>query len=350
MGKSKMITGQKPIIWIVLALFGVMMPGCIPKKEVLISGKTMGTTYHIKVISGYFTGYDRLKEDIQKRLDELNQSMSTYIQDSEISKFNALDDPDKVMVISKDFYAVMVQAERLYRLSGGALDGTLEPIIDLWGFGRSGRRADSTEIPTAREIEERLSAVGFDKIEILKNNAIRKKIPSISIDLNAIAKGYAVDQVAVLLRKNRIEDFIVEIGGEMIASGLRADNKKWRVGINVPRADADYTNVYKVIELHNKAMATSGDYRNFFEIGGNRYSHIFDPKTGYPVTNGVVSVTVIAETCVMADGLSTALMVMGSEKGLSLVNSIEGVECLIIAEEPDGELKDYYSKGFQVLQ
>ena len=341
---------QKPIIWITLVLFLGVIQSCNHKKEVLISGETMGTTYHIKVVTGHFTDRDGLQESIQKRLDEINQSMSLYIKDSEISKFNSIVDPKEVMVISNDFYRVMILAEKLYRISGGALDGTIEPIIDLWGFGQSGRKVNPSKIPMALEIEKRLSAIGFDQIEILANSAIRKKIPSISIDLNAIVQGYAADQIAVLLREKGIDDFLVEIGGEMIASGFRADTKNWRVGINVPRTDASYSSIYKVIQLNNKAMATSGNYRNFFEIDGVRYSHIFDPKTGYPMTNGVVSVSVIADSCAFADGLATALMVLGTEKGLSLVDTLDDVECLMIVEGPNKGLADYYSKGFHVLQ
>lgn len=342
---------KNPIpIWIIAGLLFCVIQSCNPEKEMLISGETMGTTYHIKYIAGYFTSPADLRDSIEKRLKEINQSMSTYIKDSEISRFNAIRDTEKKMSISTDFYAVLVQAEKLYRLSEGAWDGTLEPIINLWGFGRSGRRTDTSKLPTSVEIEAQLATIGFSQIEILGDGTIRKKKPAISIDLNSIAKGYAVDQISSLLGEKGIHNCLVEIGGETMANGFRVDKKDWRVGINLPRTDAAYDSVYKIIQLHNKAMATSGDYRNFFELDGVRYSHVFDPRTGYPLTNGVVSVSVLADNCTFADGLATALMVLGPDEGIPLVDTLENVECLMVIEQPDHRLTDYYSKGFHEFE
>ena len=149
----------------------------------------------------------------------------------------------------------------------------------------------------------------------------------------------------MLIRTNGIENFLVEIGGEVFASGLRKDGKQWRIGINRPQKDAPYDQVFKVLTLQDKAFATSGDYRNYFEIDGKRFSHILDPNNGYPVTNGVVSVSIMSDTCTFADGLATAVMVLGPEKGLKLVNSLDNTECLIVVQK-NGALNDYYSKGF----
>ncbi|MGD8264423.1 MAG: FAD:protein FMN transferase, partial [Desulfobacterales bacterium] len=164
----------------------------------------------------------------------------------------------------------------------------------------------------------------------------------------SIAKGYGVDQLADVIRKEGYQNYLVEIGGEVFASGYRKDGKLWRIGINRPQIDAAFDDVYKVVDLHNKAFATSGDYRNFFVVDGMRYSHIIDPRTGYPVSNGVVSATIISETCTFADGLATAIMVMGADKGLELVNRIDGTEGLIIIEKQDGGLVPHHSKGFEV--
>ena len=149
----------------------------------------------------------------------------------------------------------------------------------------------------------------------------------------------------MLIRTNGIENFLVEIGGEVFASGLRKDGKQWRIGINKPQKDAPYDQVFKVSALQDKAFATSGDYRNYFEIDGKRFSHILDPGNGYPVTNGVVSVSIISDTCTFADGLATAVMVLGPEKGLNLVNTLDKTECLIVVQK-NGSLIEYYSKGF----
>ena len=159
------------------------------------------------------------------------------------------------------------------------------------------------------------------------------------LDLASIAKGYAVDQVSHLLQTSGIENFLVEIGGEVFASGYRKDGKPWRVGINQASTTASTADVYQVVPLHNRAMATSGDYRNYFEAGDKRYFHIIDPRTGYPVNNHVVSVSIVADTCMFADGLATAIMVMGLEHGMALINSLKEVEGFIIVRQK----KDAYA-------
>ncbi len=327
----------------VLFFLFLYLGGCGVKKEVLISGKTMGTTYHIKVVTGYFKNLESLKRKIDLRLEEINRSMSTYIKDSEISSFNAKKNPEEKFDASDDFLHVMIIAENLYKLTDGAWDGTIKPLIDLWGFGVLEKR----RIPPKEEINNLLPDIGFGHIEISSNGYIVKRKASISLDLASIAKGYGVDQIAELIRINGIENFLVEIGGEVYASGFRKDGKRWRVGINRPHKDAPFDQVYKIVSLHDNALATSGDYRNFFEMDGKRYSHVLDPRTGYPVSNRVVSVTIIADTCTFADGLATAVMVLGHEKGLELVNRLEGVECLIVVEKKDGTFIDFYSKGFK---
>jgi thiamine biosynthesis lipoprotein len=188
--------------------------------------------------------------------------------------------------------------------------------------------------------------VGFHNIEIAKNKYLVKKNPLVSLDLASIAKGYAVDQIAQLIVENSIENFLVEIGGEVYATGLRKDGKNWRIGVNLPKSGSSLDQVYKVVTLQTRALATSGDYRNFFEAGEKRYSHVIDPNTGFPVDNGVVSVSIVAPSCAFADGLATAVMVMGQKKGLELVNKLKNVECLVVVQEGTDNLVDYVSKGF----
>jgi len=337
-------TAKAFIIAIVLCSFSSVCEG---QREHLIQGRTMGTTYHVKVVTGYFQAISGLKKKIDRRLEEINQSMSTYIEDSEISHFNNFQQVGKRFKISNDFYQVMRTAQRIFELSDGAWDGTVNPLVDLWGFGRAGPK---NKVPREYEISALLSDIGFDNIIVLEPGFLLKKRAAVTLDLSSIAKGYGVDQVADTIRKEGFQNYLVEIGGEVFASGYRKDGKLWRIGINRPRTDAAFDEVYKAVNLHNRAFATSGDYRNFFAVNGIRYAHIIDPRTGYPISNGVVSVTVIADTCTFADGLATAIMVMGVEKGLYLINRLDAVEGMIIVEQRNGSLADFYSKGFKVLQ
>ena len=318
---------------------------CGVKKEVLISGETMGTTYHIRIVSWFYQSHADLKAEIETRLDEINQSMSTYMKESEISRFNEFQNPDEKFFISDDFYQVMKVADTIYHLTEGAWDGTVKPLVDLWGFGSKGEKK---QIPPLDEIDKRLQDIGFDKIEISDKKYLAKKEASISLDLSSIAKGYAVDAIARLIQKKGIKDFLVELGGEVYASGKKKDGSNWRIGINNPRNNAALDQVYKIVKLSDRAMATSGDYRNFFEIDGRRYAHVLNPKSGYPVENGVVSVSIVAATCAFADGLATAVVVLGREKGIQLINRVDGVEGMIIVQQTDGTFTDFFSDGFEV--
>ena len=329
---------------IFLIFFVLFFAGCGLKKEVEFSGKTMGTTYHIKVVAGLLKNTKDLKDQIDMRLDEINKSMSTFRKDSEISRFNAHQTVGEKFRISDDFYNVMIVAKAIYQETGGAWDGTVMPLVDLWGFGKS---ENNHTIPEKSRIAALLSNIGFNNIEIFASHYLAKKNTAITLDLASIAKGYGVDQVAALIRGNGIHNFLVEIGGEVFAAGLRKDGKKWRIGINRPQKNAPVNQVYKVVALQDKSFATSGDYRNFFEANQKRFSHVINPKNGYPVDNGVVSVSVIANTCTFADGLATAVMVLGHKKGLDLVNRLDNTECFIVTQSKDGDLIDHYSKGFK---
>ncbi|MGA8178716.1 MAG: FAD:protein FMN transferase, partial [Desulfobacterales bacterium] len=340
---SKIDSILKYLQTILLFLFLLLLVGCGLKKEVAFSGKTMGTTYHIKVVAGMFTPTANLQKKIDARLEDINESMSTFRKDSEISRFNIDQKVGDKFKISDDFYNVLTVAKTIYEETGGAWDGTVKPLVDLWGFGNGKIRQT---VPEKSQINALLSAVGFNNIEISPDHYLVKKKASIFLDLASIAKGYGVDQVAALIRDNGINNFLVEIGGEVFASGFRKDGKKWRIGINRPQENAPFNQVYKVVDIHDKGFATSGDYRNFFEVHRKRFSHIIDPRNGYPVDNRVVSVSILADTCTFADGLATAVMVLGDKKGLDLVNQLESTECFIVTQTKSGALVDHYSKGF----
>ena len=322
----------------------VFLTGCGAEKEVVFEGTTMGTTYQIKIIAGYFKRTSGLKEKIDSRLHVINQSMSTYLPDSEISQFNAIQDTQEKLAVSDDFLQVMLAARDIYGKTGGAWDGTIKPLVNLWGFGNTRQKH---QVPDEAEIKKQMRWIGFEHIDISSEGYLQKKKSTVTLDLASIAKGYAVDQVSDLLQTSGIESFLVEIGGEVFAAGYRKDGKPWRVGINQPSITAGATDVYQVVLLHNRALATSGDYRNSFEADGKRFSHIIDPRTGYPVKNGVVSVSIVAENCMFADGLATAIVVMGLEHGMALINSLRDVEGFIIVRNTDDEYAHFSSDDFK---
>ncbi len=322
----------------------LFLTACGGQKEVVFNGTTMGTTYQIKIIAGYFKRTSGLKEKIENRLLAINQSMSTYLQDSEISRFNAIRDTREKLAVSDDFLQVMLAARDIYGKTGGAWDGTIKPLLNLWGFGNT---RQTRQTPDEAEIKKQMHWIGFQHINIFPEGYLQKKKITLTLDLASIAKGYAVDQVSDLLQTSGMENFLVEIGGEVFAAGFRKDGQPWRVGINQPSTSASIAEVYQVVPLHNRAMATSGDYRNYFEDNGKRFSHIIDPRTGYPVDNGVVSVSIVADSCMFADGLATAIMVMGLEHGMSLINSLKDVEGFIIVRKTDETYAHYQSDGFK---
>lgn len=332
---------KKQAILTILSLL-ILITGCDARQEGSLSGKTMGTTYHIKLVAGRSDDLTQLQKQIDIRLDEINQSMSVYRKDSEISKFNALT-ADTPLLVSQDFLQVLQIATAIHKQSGGAWDGTVGPLVDLWGFGKT---RNQKHIPSSDAIRQVQQQIGFQYIRLLPDGRISKTREEISLDLGSIAKGYGVDQIAELIQQEGFSNYLVEIGGEVFAAGRRLDGKQWRIGINKPEKNAPYTEVYKIVDLENKALATSGDYRNFFEQDGKMYSHVIDPTTGFPVSNRVVSVSIITDSCTDADGLATAVMVMGTEKGLAMINQLPQVEGLIITMAPDGSLTDHFSSGF----
>jgi len=324
-------------------LVSFLASACGARPEQRLEGRTMGTTYHVTVVGMDAERARALQPKIDARLQQVNDSMSTYRPESELNRFNRFAKSGEGFPASSDMLAVLRTAARVYQLSGGAWDGTVMPLVNLWGFGPAGPTA---EPPPDAAVAERMAHVGFDRIEV-RPGALAKKDPAVTLDLSSIAKGYGVDQVAAVLRAEGLRDFVVEIGGEVYASGVRRDGRPWRVGINRPRPDAAPDEVLEVAPLRDQAFATSGDYRNYFESGGVRYSHVLDPRTGRPVTNGVVSVSVRAPDCTLADGLATAVMVMGAEAGVALLERLEDVEGLVIVEARDGALVEHRTTGFR---
>jgi len=289
------------------------------EKPSFFEGQTMGTTYHIKLIP-QLNGPKELQthEGIKAVLDKVNKQMSTYIEDSELSKFNRLK-KGETMKPSAEAYGVIMRAIDIGRDTNGAFDVTVGPLVNLWGFGAQGNKR--TIPPSLEEIMEVKKNVGIDYIEIdFVNEVVGKRHENIYVDLAAIAKGYGVDAVATYLSENGFSNFMVEIGGEVRVSGFKdiENKKRWLVAIEKPFVDKRESG--RLLPVTDISIATSGDYRNFFEYDKVRYSHIIDPRTGYPVKNNLTSVTVLASDCVDADAYATALSVMGEANGLDFAN------------------------------
>ncbi len=310
----------------------------------VVTGKTMGTFYTVKWITKEKIAPDLWQEKVDTCLKGINARLSMYDPKSELSRFNR-QPAGKPFRISKDFFHVLSLSRQIHELSAGAWDGTIKPLVDLWGFGTRNRKKD---LPSPQAISEALSKTGFHKLKI-QNQSLTANAPHVTLDLGSIAKGYGVDVLARLLRSSGIEDFLVEIGGELYGSGKNLKGKAWSVGISRPGKKELGRGIYKIISLDNMAIATSGDYRNFFVQGKKTYSHIINPKTGYPVDNQVVSASVLAPECALADGLATALMVMDVDQGIQMINDLPQVECLVVKAKGNG-LEPIRSQGFHLLE
>lgn len=310
-----------------------------------ITGRTMGTTYTVKLVDHTcdLSAIEDLKTEIDALLNEINLQMSTYLPDSEISIFNRTPSTEPFPV-ADGFAMVGERAQQICRDTGGAFDPTLNHLIDLWGFGPTGPQA----APTDEELLEQKKLTGCDQFRV-EGNALSKSHPAVTLNLNAIAPGWAVDVVADHLMSRGITNYFVEIGGEIMAHGISEKVRPWRVGIDRPVEGAAPGEVFDlIVELDGVALATSGNYRNF-QIGadGRKYAHILDPRTGRPTTTPLASVTVIAHDCTTADALATALFVMGADEGLRWVDARDGLEAAFIEHAEDGTLRTSFSHGFE---
>ncbi len=295
-------------------LFFVSQSACSRQpdlKKIRISGHTMGTQYHISVaIPSTFVVKTDLKKDIDTLLVKINQQMSTYIEDSEINQFNDYRSTDW-FAVSIDLLEVVTAAQEVSYATNGAFDITISPLVDLWGFGAK----TLLGFPQQEQLIETLKHVGYQKLSIRNMPpAIRKRDKLMQIDLSAIAKGYAVDKVGQLLKFNELNNYLVEIGGEISASGTNQTGDIWQIAIENP--DYNESLPTKIIALKDIGVATSGDYRNFFIKDGKRFSHIIDPKTGYPTHHNLASITVLNQSTMIADAYATALLVMGEKRGI----------------------------------
>jgi thiamine biosynthesis lipoprotein len=345
--KQRNFTFQKKAqLWLGFFVLIIIFIGCKSKDHTIsINGNTMGTTYSIKIIDNLpqHININNIKSNIDSALQVVNQQMSTFIPESEISRFNRLTSKDW-FPISTNFYDVIVMAQEVSHLTDGAFDITVGPIIELWGFSEDIYQ-NNWRPPSDHEIEETIKSIGFNNIAVGKNS-IKKVNTDTKIDLNAIAKGYGVDVVFELLQDLGFADILVEIGGEVRCSGHNSEDEYWKIGIDKPILDVmPGAELQEVISLDNRALATSGDYRNYFEYNGRIFSHTINPVTGYPTQNHIASASVIAQNCMTADALATVLMVMG-EKGIILINTMDGVEAMIIIRTDENVFKSVESLGW----
>lgn len=293
-----------------LLLAFLFISGCSQKEPQVfaLAGKTMGTTYSVKWVAEDDANTTDLQAALDKELDAVNQAMSTYLPDSELSRFNQLP-PDSEIEASEALHYVLSVAQEISRKSQGAFDITVGPLVNLWGFGPRGRVLSA---PDPDKIDRLRARVGYQKLSISSKGTQVRKDADLYVDLSSIAKGYGVDAMAAVLEARGINNYLVEIGGELRTKGQKPQGRSWQIAIESPLADGS-RQVQKVVSLDDIAVATSGDYRNYFEENGVRYSHTIDPATGSPIDHRLASVTVLRPTCTEADGLATALMVMGEE-------------------------------------
>jgi thiamine biosynthesis lipoprotein len=294
-----------------------------------LSGASMGTTYSVK-LAGVLGDQEtlQLKRAVVDALSAVDSAASSYRQDSELSRFNRLAEVDSPFRLSAVLLPIVTIALEVGQQSAGALDVTIAPLVDAWGFGAKDQRN-----PTPDAITSLRTRVGLQLLQ-LDGAALRKRRADLALDLSAVAKGYAVDLIASALEKLGRSDFLVEVGGELRARGQRAAGKPWRVGIEKPVSELRA--VERAVTLRNMSMATSGDYRNFYEVDGRRQSHLIDPRTGRPIEHGLASVTVLHRETARADAWATALAVLGPSAGPELAEREGLAAFFVVRTAPDG--------------
>lgn len=360
----KIVSSFLVVLWTAL-----LLSSCNEKEEVYqaykIHGEAQGTTYSIVY-------YDTTAQNVQPAIDSLlhaiDLSMSTYIPNSLISEFNQA---DSCVEIDEMFLDVFFNSAEIHEATKGAFDPTVKHLVNIWGFGYQDTLKNKTALSDSQLIELRdslafewLDYVGFDKI-VLGGDALYDDIakvedpliyickphPQFQLDFNAIAQGYSVDRICYLLDGFGIKSYLVELGGELRAKGSKPYLVPWKVGIENPTLDPENPFV-ATMDLGSKALATSGSYRKFYKKNGKRYSHTIDPRTGMPVKHSLLSVSVVANTCVSADAYATAFMVMGLEESVNFVEANfekYGLEAYFIYENEQGQLESYTTYGLKSL-
>lgn len=322
----------RPRACTLLLFAALLLSACArPPATLDLGGPIMGTSWSVRVVaSPGLPAQEQLQAQVDARLQELNALFSTYLPGSELSRFNSTQHTEW-FAVSAEMVTVVSRALAVSEASDGAFDVTVGPLVNLWGFGPDGQ---PSRVPPQSDIDALLAATGYRLLEVRADPpALRKQHAGLYVDLSAIAKGYAVDEVAQLLGRLGATDFMVEVGGEIRTRGHRADGEAWRIALESPRAGT--REVLRIIGLSDQAMATSGDYRNFFELDGRRYSHSIDPRSGWPVQHPLAAVSVIADDCMGADAWATALLVLGPERAMQVAEE-QGLAANLLLPEGDG--------------
>jgi thiamine biosynthesis lipoprotein len=324
------------------AFLSLLFAGCARAPELIeLSGPTMGTTYSIKVVAPPL-GADRaaLRATVDRVLQDIDRQMSGYREDSELSKFNRSESTEWFDV-SPDVVRVVAAAARVSELSNGALDVTVGPLVDLWGMGPAGELRD---LPDASQIAQARNGMGYRRLAFrTEPAALRKEVPRLTIDLNAVAPGYAVDLIAERFAAIGVANFMIDIGGEVRAHGRNAQGGAWRIAVEKPIDEEPEP--YAIVRLDDVAVTTSGEYRHYVMRDGQRYSHTIDPRTGRPVEHRLASVVVIMPTAVEADSWATALNVLGEDEGYQLAQQQQIPAMFIVAASRGFEHR--MSAGFE---
>ena len=308
------------------------------KQEKLhLSGEAQGSYYSI-------TYYDSLGRDFQPQIEQLlhdfDMSCSNYKDSSIISKVNR----NEVVKLDDYFIGNFLLAQEVSNETNGDFDITVRPLVELWGFGLKNRETVSRE-----QVDSVMEFVGYQKVR-LENGKIIKDDPRLMLDYNAIAQGYSVDVVADFLQSKAVKNFLVDIGGELYAQGAKPGNVAWKVGIERPKDGEAYgENLSATLHLHNRGLATSGNYRKFYIKDGVKYAHTIDPHTGWPVQHSLLSATVVAPDAATADAYATAFMVMGVEKAKRILKKHPELDAFLIYSGPDGAYRAFVSKGMSKL-
>lgn len=333
-------------LWLLIGLCACSKSGL---DLVAVNGETMGTYYHVKLVgeSGALPEAAELQNWADAEFARINQSMSTYIGDSELSLLNTTQGQGWLEV-SSDLMHVLMVSQRVSQLSDGAFDITVMPLVNLWGFGPA---EHDFQIPTDEEIQQTLSAIGYQKLVLDPENSRLQRPNGVTLDLSAVAKGFAADAVGRVLADKGYANYMVEVGGELALHGVSPRGGPWRIGVEKPEYGLPLGQPApaQTVELSGVGMATSGDYRNYYELNGERYSHTIDPLTGRPIKHKLASVTVIAESCALADAMATALNVLGPEKGYALAAKA-GVAAYFIVSAEKGFTVEYTDEFKQYLR
>jgi len=303
------------------------------KQQIVVEGFAQGTTYNVSYLSMNGINYQR---SIDSLLIEIDNSLSTYQKTSLISKFNQ---SDSIGTIDPLFKAVFDISKTVYIQTDGLFDPTIAPIVNAWGFGFE--KLHATDSST---IDSLLAFVDFNKMTIV-NQKVTKDKKGMMLDFNAVAQGYSVEVLADLLEKKGIENYLVEVGGELKAKGLNLNDTLWRIGIDRPLPGLSEREIEAIVNLDNKSLATSGNYRKFYEKNGMKYSHTINPKTGYPVAHNLLSATVITDNCGYADAYATSFMVMGIQESKDFLAAHQEIEALLIYSDEKGDLQSFITQG-----